>query len=160
MALETTGEIIVNVDRQTAFDIVRDPQRFAGCIPGCHDVVQLGPDKYTAVLSSKVAFMTLSFKVTIDVTRMDSPEAIDATITGDAVGLAGRVAATAGVRLMEDGPERTCIRYRSDVALTGKLGGLGQPVFRATSARISRQFGDNLKALIESGPASTVDAPA
>jgi uncharacterized protein len=160
MALETTGEIIVSVDRETAFDIVRDPQRFARCIPGCRDVVEIAPDKYTAVLSSKVAFMTLSFKVTIDVTRKDPPEAIDATITGDAVGLAGHVVATAGVRLTENGPASTAIRYSADVSLTGKLGGLGQPVFRATSSKIAREFGENLKAAIEKRPDVTVELPA
>jgi hypothetical protein len=38
------------------------------------------------------------------------------------------------------------------VGLTGKLGSLGQPVLRATSARLAREFGDNLKAEIERGP--------
>jgi carbon monoxide dehydrogenase subunit G len=149
MALETSGEIIVNVDRLTAFAVVRDPQRLARCIPGCQDLVELTPDRYTAKLTSRVAFMTLSFKVTIDVVRMQPPEAVDAKITGDAMGLAGHVVATAGVRLTENGPDSTTIRYSTDVSLTGKLGGLGQPVFRATSAKIAREFGENLKAEIE-----------
>jgi carbon monoxide dehydrogenase subunit G len=37
------------------------------------------------------------------------------------------------------------------VGLTGKLGSLGQPVLRATSAKLAREFGDNLKAEIERG---------
>ncbi len=47
---------------------------------------------------------------------------------------------------------RTTIRYVTDVGLTGKLGGLGQPVFRATSARLAREFGDNLKKALEAEP--------
>jgi carbon monoxide dehydrogenase subunit G len=39
------------------------------------------------------------------------------------------------------------------VGLTGKLGSLGQPVLRATSAKMARQFGDNLKTEIERGGA-------
>jgi hypothetical protein len=39
--------------------------------------------------------------------------------------------------------------------LTGKLGGLGQPVLRATSAKMAREFGDNLKAEIERGRAES-----
>lgn len=151
MALQTSGEITVGVDRLTAFAVVRDPARLARCIPGCRDLVELSPDRYSAVLTSRVAFMTLSFKVTIDVVKMEPPNAVEAKITGDAMGLAGRVVATARVQLTETAERHTTIRYATDVSLTGKLGGLGQPVFRATSARIAREFGDNLKAEIERG---------
>jgi carbon monoxide dehydrogenase subunit G len=153
MALETSGEIIVAVDRPTVFAIVRDPMRLARCIPGCTDVRETGPDRYTAVLTSQVAFMTLSFKVIVDVTRVESPVTIEATITGDAVGLSGRVAATARLDLAEMPDSRTTIRYATQVGLTGKLGSLGQPVLRATSAKMARQFGDNLKSEIERGGA-------
>ena len=78
MSLHTTGEISVDVDRQTAFAVVKDPDRLARCIPGCENLQELGSDKYSAVLTSKVAFLTLRFKVVIDVIRMDPPSAIEA----------------------------------------------------------------------------------
>jgi carbon monoxide dehydrogenase subunit G len=140
MSLHTTGEISVDVDRQTAFAVVKDPDRLARCIPGCENLQELGSDKYSAVLTSKVAFLTLRFKVLIDVIRIDPPSAI---------GLAGHVVATASLDLTDAGEHRTTIRFATDVGLTGKLGGLGQPVFRATSARIAKEFGDNLRSEIE-----------
>ena len=73
-------------------------------------------------------------------------------ITGDAIGLVGRVAASAGVELSEAGPGQTEIRYTANVGLTGKLGGLGEPVFRAKSAEVAKQFAANLKAAIEGIP--------
>jgi uncharacterized protein len=151
MSLQTSGEITVRVDRATAFAVVQDPVRLARCIPGCHDLQQLAPDRYSAVLTSRVAFMTLSFKVTIDVLRVEPPEAIEARVTGDAIGLAGHVVATARVQLAELPERRTNIRYTTDVGLTGKLGGLGQPVFRATSAKLAKEFGENLRLEIERG---------
>ncbi len=79
MPLHTSGEISVDVDRSTAFAIVKDPTRLARCIPGCQELHEISPDRYSAVLASRVAFMTLSFKVSIDVVRMDPPKAIEAT---------------------------------------------------------------------------------
>jgi carbon monoxide dehydrogenase subunit G len=151
MAVETSGEITVDVDRSTAFAVVRNPTRLARCIPGCKELRQLAPDRYTAVLSSQVAFMTLSFKVTIDVTRIDPPAMLEARITGDAVGLAGHVVATARLHLEETEERGTTIRYATEIGLTGRLGGLGQPVFKATSAKMAREFGANLKKEIEGG---------
>jgi len=109
------------------------------------------------VLTSRIAFMTIKFNVTIDILALDPPRAIEARIVGDALGLAGHVAATATVRLAEAGEHRTRISYTTDIALTGKLGGLGQPVFQAASAQMARQFGANLKKAIEAAP---TEAPA
>lgn len=149
MAVETTGEVTVDVDRATAFAFVRDPQRLAGCIPGCRDLRELSTDHYSAVLTNRVAFITLSFKVIIDVVRMEPPTRIEAKITGDAVGLQGHLVATARVELTEAAERCTKIRYLTEVALMGKLGGLGQPAFRATSTQLAREFGVNLKKGIE-----------
>ena len=151
MALETSGEITVAVDRSTAFAIVRDPVRLARCIPGCTDLREVAPDRYTAVLTSRVAFMTLSFKAIIEVLKIEPPATLEAKITGDTVGLSGHVVATAHMALVETADRHTTIRYATEVGLTGKLGSLGQPVLRATSAKMAREFGDNLKAEIERG---------
>ena len=153
MAVETSGEITVAVDRSTAFAVVRNPARLARCIPGCKDLRELGPDRYSAVLTSQVAFMTMSFNVTIDVTRIDEPSTLEAKIAGDAVGLAGHIVATARLQLDEAPDNRTIVRYTTEMGLTGKLGGLGQSVFKATSAKMAREFGENLKAEIERGEA-------
>ena len=154
MALETTGEIVVAVDRATAFAIVRDPIRLARCIPGCKDVHAIGPEQYTALLTSRVGFMTVSFKVNVALTKIEPPEILEATITGDAVGLSGHAVATARLNLSDTADRQTVVRYAIDLALTGKLGSLGQPVLRATSAKMARDFGDRLKAEIERGPES------
>ena len=93
--------------------------------------------------------MTVRFNVMIEILNVDRPQAIEAQISGDAVGLVGHVAATAAVRLTDEGDERTRLTYSMEIALTGKLGGIGQSVFQATSVRLAREFGDNLKKAIE-----------
>jgi carbon monoxide dehydrogenase subunit G len=156
MGLQTSGEVLVAVPRGAAFDFLQNAERLAACIPGCRDLRALEPadltrpaPRYSAVLSSRVAFLTVSFTVTIDITRVDPPHAIEATITGDAVGVAGHVVAKAAVALSDAGPQQTTVRYTTDITLTGRLGGIGQPVFRATSAQLAREFGDNLKGALE-----------
>jgi len=148
MALQTTGQIRVDVDRATVFGFVADPVWLAECIPGCKDLREISAGRYSAVLTNEVGFITLRFKVIVEVVKIDAPRAIEATLTGDALGLVGRVTASAGLELSEAGPNQTDIRYAANVGLTGKLGGLGEPVFRAKSAEVAREFGANLKAAI------------
>jgi len=149
MALQTTGEITVEVDRDTAFKFIEVPEQLAQCIPGCHDLRQVAPGSFAAVLTNQVSFMTLNFQVIVEVVKVDPPHAIEARITGKPIGFAGQLTATAGLRLAEAGHGRTIIRHSSDVGLTGKLGGLGQPVFRAKSAEMATKFAANLKAALE-----------
>jgi len=149
VALQTGGQIYVDVDRSTAFRFIADPVWLVRCIPGCKDLSELSPGRYSALLTNDVAFITLSFKVIVEIVKVETPRMIEAKITGDAIGLVGRVAANAGVELSEAGPG-TDIRYTANVGLTGKLGGLGEPVFRAKSAEVAREFGANLKAALAS----------
>ena len=149
MALQTNGQISVDVGGATASDFVADPMRLAQCIPGCKELCELSPGRYSAMLTNEVAFITLSFKVIVEVGRIEPPSAIEAKITGEAIGLVGRVTASAGLELSEAGPNQTNIRYAANVSLAGKLGGLGEPVFRAKSAELAREFGANLKQAIE-----------
>ena len=152
MALQTTGQIRVDVDRATVFGFVADPVWLAQCIPGCKDLREISQGRYSAVLTNEVGFITLSFKVVVEVVKVDAPRAIEATITGQALGLVGRVTANAGLELTEAGANQTDIGYAANVGLTGRLGGLGEPVFRSKSAEVAREFAANLKAAIERIP--------
>jgi uncharacterized protein len=155
MPLETTGEIIVQVDRETAFKFVEVPEQLAQCIPGCSDLREVAPGRFTATLTSEVSFMTLKFQVVVEVVKINPPNDIEARITGRPTGISGNLAATAALHLTDAGPGRTLIRHSSSVGLTGKLGSLGQPVFRAKSAEMSGKFAANLKAAIETNAAGT-----
>lgn len=149
MPLETTGEIVVDVDRETAFKFIEIPEQLARCIPGCSDLRETAPGRFTATLSSEISFMTLNFQVVVEVVKIDPPRGIEARITGRPMGISGQLLATAALHLTDAAPGRTVIRHSSSVGLTGKLGSLGQPVFRAKSAEMTAKFGANLKAALE-----------
>ncbi len=100
------------------------------------------------MLTNQVAFITLRFKVIVEIVKIDPPNSIEAKITGDAIGVPGRVVASAGLQLSDTGPNQTTVRYSASIGLAGKLGGLGEPIFRAKSAEVARQFAANLKAAI------------
>ena len=151
MALQTTGEIVVEVDRDTAFKFIEVPEQLAQCIPGCRDLRQVSPKSFTAVLTSEVSFMTLTFQVVVEVVKISPPDAIEAKITGRPMGFSGQLMGTAELQLADGGEGRTIIRHSSEIGLTGKLGSLGQPVFRAKSTEMSAKFAANLKAALEKG---------
>ncbi|MGH9679913.1 MAG: CoxG family protein [Candidatus Acidiferrales bacterium] len=139
----------VDVDQDTAFKFLEVPEQLAMCIPGCHNLRQIGPTSFTAVLTDQISFMTLSFQVQVEIVKIDPPNSIEARVTGKPIGFVGQLVATASLKILDAGPGQAIIRHSSDIALTGKLGGLGQPVFRAKSSEMAKKFGANLKAALE-----------
>lgn len=147
--MQTGGEFTVGVAQAQAFAFVSDPFAIATCIPGCSNLREVAPGKYAAKLSNRVGPIAVAFDVTVELTRVEPPAAIDAVVSGNAAGLGGRLTATATVRLAAVDAGSTHVTYTVDLGLTGKLGGIGQPVFRAKSAELSKTFGANVRAALE-----------
>ena len=133
------------------FDALQDARFFASCVDGVRDLTEIDPTHYSAVLETKVAYMTFRFKVTVEMARVERPTEIEAKIEGAPLGIIGRISATALTRLTEAGDE-TRIEYAIDASLTGKLGSIGQPVLKAKAKDMEKQFAARLRAAFEKAP--------
>ena len=142
------GELTVKAGREAVFDAVRNAQFFASCIEGMSDVSEIDATHYAAVMETKLSFMRFKFKVTVELTRLESPSEIEAKIEGKPLGFLGRLTVVSVTTLTETNGE-TALRYTMEVALTGKLGSLGQSAFTAKAKEMTKQFGDNLRAALE-----------
>jgi carbon monoxide dehydrogenase subunit G len=147
--LQTGGDFTASVAQDRAFAYISDPFKIATCIPGCTDLREVSPGKYAAKLTNRVGPISLTFDVTVELTKVEAPSAIDAVVSGNAPG--GRLTATATVRLEAVDAATTKVSYTVDLSLAGKLGGIGQPVFRSKSDELSKKFGANVRAALESG---------
>jgi carbon monoxide dehydrogenase subunit G len=143
--MKFSGTITVQAPRVQVYKALRDARLFASCVEGVQDLVETGPDAYSAMFVTKVAYMKFAFKVAVAVVRAEEPREIAAKIGGAPLGIVGRLTATSVTRLTEmSGATR--IDYEVEAALTGKLGSLGQPVLRAKAKEMERQFAARLAA--------------
>jgi carbon monoxide dehydrogenase subunit G len=152
--MKFSGELTVKAPRDKVYKAVRDARFFASCVEGVRDLQETAPDTYAAVFETKVAYMKFSFKVTVQVTRAEEPNQIEAKVEGTPLGVVGRLTATALTTLSDAGDD-TKIAYDVDAALTGKLGSLGQPVLRSKSKEMEKQFAARLAAAFADGAAPT-----
>ena len=143
--MKFTGEISVPAPRDAVFAKVQDARFFASCVEGVQDMKEIDPTHYTAVLETKVAYLKFKFNVAVEVTRMEPPREIEAKVEGTPLGIVGRLTASSITRLDDDGAG-TKISYEMDVALTGKLGSLGQPVLRSKAKEMERIFTERIRA--------------
>ncbi|MFL5052302.1 MAG: CoxG family protein [Xanthobacteraceae bacterium] len=143
--MKLTGEITVKAPREKVFAALRDARFFAACIDGVHDLNEIDETHYTAVFETKVAYLKFKFNVTVELTRVEPPDQIEAKVEGVPLGVVGRLTARSLTRLVEAGDE-TKVQYESESTLAGKLGSIGQPVLRAKAKQMEKQFASRLQA--------------
>ncbi|MFL6949062.1 MAG: CoxG family protein [Xanthobacteraceae bacterium] len=143
--MKLTGEITVKAPRDKVFAALRDARFFASCIDGVHDLNEIDETHYTAVFETKVAYLKFKFNVTVELTRVEPPDQIEAKVEGVPLGVVGRLTARSLTRLVEVGDE-TKVQYESESTLAGKLGSIGQPVLRAKAKQMEKQFASRLQA--------------
>jgi carbon monoxide dehydrogenase subunit G len=55
--MKFTGELSVKAPRAAVYEKVRDARFFASCVDGVSDLTEIGPDQYSAVFATRVAYM-------------------------------------------------------------------------------------------------------
>ena len=143
--MKFTGKIDVPAPRQAVFEKLRDAHFFASCVDGVENLVEIDDQHYTATLETRVAYIKFKFAVSVEIVELDEPVRVVAKVEGTPIGMVGRLTATSAADLTEqDGG--TAVNYELDVALTGKLGSLGQPVLKSKAKEMERQFASRIQA--------------
>ena len=154
--MKLSGDIRIKAARDKVFEALRDPQFFASCIDGIRDLTATDATHYDAMLETKVAYLQFRFKVIVELTRVEPPREIEAKIEGTPLGVVGRLTASSRTTLTEE-PDGTLVEYAIETALTGKLGGIGQPVLKSKAKQMEKQFFARLRAAFEE--AAPAEAP-
>ncbi|MES2756821.1 MAG: SRPBCC domain-containing protein [Pseudomonadota bacterium] len=149
------GAIKVTAPRVAVFAKLNDPRFFASCIDGVSNLEEIDATHFNAVLETRVAYIRFEFNISVEIAESVSPSRIVAKSTGSPMGMVGRLTSTSTAELTEENGETT-ISYVIEVALTGKLGSLGQPVLKSKAKELERQFAANLKAAF--APTAAVEA--
>jgi uncharacterized protein len=143
--MKFSGDILIDAPREAVFTKLRDARFFASCVDGVQDLTEIEPDRYRAVLETRVAYLKFRFNVAVEVTRSAPPAQIEAKIEGTPHGIVGRLTAISRTSLVEQNGA-TRINYEVDAALTGKLGSIGQRVLRSKAREMERQFSERMRA--------------
>lgn len=147
--MQVSGQLEVNASREQTFQFINDARKLALCIPGCSDLNEIQENEYEAVVKIDVAFLSLRFDVTVRLDDVQEGYGEKAVIAGKPRGLIGKLSATAELKLEELNETTTLVKYVVDQTITGKLGGIGQSVFRSKAEEMGNLFASNLKTALE-----------
>jgi carbon monoxide dehydrogenase subunit G len=55
--MKFSGDILIDAPREAVFTKLRDARFFASCVEGVQNLIEIEPDRYSAVLETRVAYL-------------------------------------------------------------------------------------------------------
>jgi hypothetical protein len=136
-----------------------DAHLMASCLPGCETLEPLAEDRYRAVVVIAMAGIKARFDLQVEITRRDEAN-VWAVTRGEEGGNASTLQADSQVSL-EAVPDGTLVRYRSEVAVTGRLGRFALGMMKKKAQSLGDEFALNLQRKLEAiGVAAAAATPA
>ncbi|MEO8228793.1 MAG: SRPBCC domain-containing protein [Chloroflexota bacterium] len=137
--------------------ILDDPVALGRILPGCESIVRQAPDRFSAVVASKVKFMTVRSDVTATIQEADPPRHLRLVLEGRPRGLGGSFRLDVPFDIVPLGQNRSSVAYSVALELGGSLKGFGGPTL---TQALGHQIGELVQNIEKELPRSRSTDPA
>ncbi len=136
--------LVVDAPSDRLWALLHDVDALKRILPGCEELVEFAPDRYRAVMRTKLQFITLRVEGTAELADLHPPDHVRLAISGRPIGLIGSFVVSVPIDVDEiDGKTRGS--YAVDLQLTGRLAAFGAPLLRFTVKSQIREMMANLQ---------------
>lgn len=129
----------VPVDSERVFERFLDPDSMRVCIPGCEELVRADDKHYTGRLVNEIAHVRFNASFSAEIIEMSPPQEVRAVLKGEDRRLGSSLKLDAVLTVRPDG-DASEVSYSMEMALWGKLGRMGESIFRRRTAEVEKQF--------------------
>jgi len=118
------GEYIFDGPREEVWNIVRDPEVLATALPGTQSLEKVAENEYTGQMHVRIGPVSGVFSGRLFVSDEVPPESY--TLSVDGRGAPGFAKGVGHVQLLEQGEDRTLLKYEGEMQVGGRLASVGQ----------------------------------
>ncbi|KAB2912637.1 MAG: carbon monoxide dehydrogenase subunit G [Hyphomicrobiaceae bacterium] len=136
--MDLTGEYTLAASKESVWAGLNDPDVLKRCIPGCKELEQQSPTRFTATVALKIGPVSATFKGSVELQDMNPPNGYRIVGQGSG-GIAGFAKGGATVWLTEN-EGGTVLTYTANAEVGGKLASLGARLIQSTSKKLADQF--------------------
>lgn len=145
--MELTGDVLMNVPRESVWAALNDPAVLRACIPGCEEVLDDSPTERRVRVMVKVGPVRARFQGKVTLSDVQAPQRCVMAFEGSG-GAAGMASGHSQLTL-EETAEGTRLGYTVKAAVGGKLGQIGGRMIDASAKQLADQFFAALRARLE-----------
>ncbi len=143
---------------EQVFPLFLDPAVMRTCIPGCEELERVDDRTFRGRLVNAVAHVRFNAAFSAHVESIEEPHRVKALLKGEDNRLGSSIKIDALLGVQPD-PAGSLVGYEMDLALWGKLGRLGESVFRRRTAEVEAHFVRHFSAAATGTPIETAGAP-
>jgi hypothetical protein len=135
--MKIEGQYTFDGPREILWQLVRDPNVLATCLPGSPKVRQVGEREYEGEIGIRVGPISGAFAGLLSVSNEVPPASCTLTVEGK--GKVGFVKGVGNIDMEDQGPGKTLMKYTGEVQIGGKVASVGQRLFDSVSRSMIEQ---------------------
>lgn len=136
--MEMTGEQLIALPQQAAWDALNDTAVLKDCIPGCDSMEKQSDTEYLLTMTAKVGPVSAKFKGKMTLLEVQAPDSYTLQFEGQG-GVAGFAKGEARVHLTPEG-DNTRLSYGVKASIGGKLAQVGARLVDGVAKKTAEQF--------------------
>ncbi len=141
--MKISGSYRISLPQERAYELLRDPEVLAKCIPGCDELKQSAPDEYEMKMKLAIASVQGLFTGKVRIADQTPPHSFRLIVDGK--GKVGFVKGE-GLLTLSSGAFATDVSYEGEVNVGGMIAGVGQRLIDSSAKFIIKKFFDNIEA--------------
>lgn len=143
--MEFEDEVTISTTTEHLWELVSDPEVLVTCVPGAKEVEKISETKYVGVVERGLAGITVSLDGEVEMTELNPPESLEATVTGEDTRTNSRMDAYAEMGMTETGDRESTLHYHIDLDFTGRLASMGARIVKRKINSDIGTFFENIK---------------
>jgi carbon monoxide dehydrogenase subunit G len=143
------SSLVIRASKEKVWDFIMNVEKLADCIPGCESIEIINEKTFRSKITSKVAFLSVKFTSTTNITEIDAPNMLSAITMGKDNLVHTSVNIKSGFRLDALSENETKFSNWCDVGIVGKLATFGEATIRGKGKKVLTEFEQILKERIE-----------
>lgn len=147
--MHADGTFDVHRDRESVFAFFTNAADLVGCLDDPHTLEVVDPTHFTGTVTTGVAFIRGTFRMSGEYTQARRPDRVSAKI--HATGLGSGLDAVLVTDLLDGGGGSTTVRWSADLTFSGPVASLGERVIRGTVDKKAQALFENARRRLEPG---------
>jgi hypothetical protein len=145
--MKIEGEYIFDGPREDLWELVRDPEVLATCLPGTQSVQKMSDNEYAGEIKVRIGPISGTFSGQLFVTNEVPP--VSCTLTVEGKGKVGFLKGIGNIDMIDQGESKTLMKYTGEVQIGGKVASVGQRLFDTVSKGMTKQGLDKLNEILQ-----------
>ena len=141
------GTVDIAAPRERVWAFVTDPKAVSACAPDVQSIEMLDPSHFKLVVRAGVGPIRATFNLDVVFTELTPPARANVRARGQAPGSAVEQLST--IELDAPSPDRTTMRWTSDVTISGTIAQMGGRLMQGTADKITQQVFACIKTKLE-----------